>query len=161
MSSSGSADFRLRDEESQRELKLALASSTRHRRIPMGFWSKTFTWWNGATWGTALWTRRFGNKVGEDADGNIYYQAKKRPWRRWVIYNGSNDGSRVPPDWQLWLRGTIDDLPDKALPPVRNFQTKPTPNLTGTMERFRPDGALGSGRIRPASTGDYEPWIPE
>jgi NADH:ubiquinone oxidoreductase subunit len=127
----------------------------------MGFWSRTFTWWNGATWGTALFTRRFGKEVGRDAEGNLYYQEKKRPWRRWVIYNGSNDGSRVPPDWQLWLRGTIEDLPEKALPPVRKFQKKPTANLTGTMEAFRPDGALGSGRIRPASTGDYEPWIPE
>jgi len=127
----------------------------------MGFWSKTFTWWNGATWGTQLWTSRFGNEVGKDAEGNVYYQDKKRPSRRWVIYNGSNDGSRVPPDWQLWLRGTIDDLPDKALPPVRKFQKKPTGNLTGTLEAFRPDGALGSGKIRPASTGDYEPWIPE
>lgn len=127
----------------------------------MGFWSRTFTWWNGATWGTALWTRRFGLEVGKDSEGNVYYQDKKRPRRRWVIYNGSNDGSRVPPDWQLWLRGTIQDLPEKALPPVRKFQLKPTANLTGTMEAFRPDGALGSGRIRPASTGDYEPWIPE
>ena len=30
---------------------------TRHRPRAMGFWSRTFTWWNGATWGTALWTR--------------------------------------------------------------------------------------------------------
>ena len=67
----------------------------------MGFWSKTFTWWNGATIGTALWTRRFGNEVGRDDAGNIYYQDKKQPDRRWVIYNGANDGSRVPPDWQL------------------------------------------------------------
>ena len=78
-----------------------------------------------------------------------------------MIYDGANDGSRVPPDWQAWLRGTIDGLPHKALPPVRKFQQKPTPNLTGTMAAFRPDGALGSGKIRPASTGDYEPWIPE
>lgn len=127
----------------------------------MGFWSKIFTWWNGATVGTSLWTRRFGNEVGRDEAGNIYFQHKKRPWRRWVIYNGSNDGSRVPPGWQLWLKGTIDELPDKALPPVRKFQKDPVPNLTGTMAAFRPDGALGSGRIRPASTGDYEPWIPE
>lgn len=138
---------------------LAPLAPTRHRHAPMGFWSKTFTWWNGATWGTALWTRRFGNEVGRDHEGNLYYEGKNG--RRWVIYKGSNDGSRVPPDWQLWLRGTIDELPDKALPPVRKFQTKPTANLTGTMEAFRPDGALGSGRIRPASTGDYEPWIPE
>ena len=76
--------------------------------------------------GTALFTRRFGNEVGRDEAGNVYYQDKKRPGRRWVIYNGNNDGSRVPPGWQLWLRGTIDELPDKALPPVRKFQQKPT-----------------------------------
>jgi NADH:ubiquinone oxidoreductase subunit len=127
----------------------------------MGFWSKTFTWWNGATVGTALFTRRFGDEVGRDSEGNIYYKDSKNPRRRWVIYNGSNDGSRVPPDWQLWLRNTIDELPGEALPPVRKFQVKPTGNLTGTMQAFRPDGALGSGGIRPASTGDYEPWIPE
>ena len=45
----------------------------------MGFWSRTFTWWNGATWGTALTTRRFGSEVGRDDAGNIYYQDKKRP----------------------------------------------------------------------------------
>ena len=110
----------------------------------MGFWSKTFTWWNGATWGTALWTRRFGTEVGRDDAGNIYYQDEKRPARRWVIYNGSNDGSRVPPDWQLWLSGHDRRAAGKALPPVRKFQTKPTANLTGTMEAFRPDGALGA-----------------
>jgi NADH:ubiquinone oxidoreductase subunit len=127
----------------------------------MGFWSRTFTWWNGATWGTALFTRRFGNEVGKDEAGNLYYQDKKKPSRRWVIYNGSNDGSRVPPAWNAWLKGTIQDLPDQALPPIRKFQKDPLPNLTGTMAAFRPSGALGSGRIRPASTGDYEPWIPE
>ena len=100
-------------------------------------------------------------KSAATSDGNIYYRDKKNPGRRWVIYDGANDGSRTPPDWQLWLRGTIDDLPSKALPPVRKFQQKPTPNLTGTMAAFRPDGALGSGKVRPASTGDYEPWIPE
>ena len=126
----------------------------------MGFWSKTFTWWNGATWGTWLFSRRHGEEVGRDELGNIYYRHKK-DGRRWVIYSGSNDGSRVPPGWQAWLKGTIEDLPDKALPPKRSFEKKPEPNLTGTMAAFRPDGALGSGRIRPASTGDYQPWIPE
>jgi NADH:ubiquinone oxidoreductase subunit len=127
----------------------------------MGFWSKTFTWWNGDTWGTKLFTWRFGNQVGTDDAGNVYYQSKKAPGRRWVIYNGNNDGSRIPPGWQLWLKGTIDELPDEALPPVRKWQKRPEPNLTGTMAAFRPDGALGSGKIRPAATGDYQPWIPE
>ncbi|MFL6733675.1 MAG: NADH:ubiquinone oxidoreductase subunit NDUFA12 [Sphingomicrobium sp.] len=127
----------------------------------MGFWAKTFTWWNGATVGTSMFTRSKGQEVGRDDEGNIYYQHKKDPARRWVIYNGNNDGSRVPPAWQAWLRGTIAELPEKALPPVRTFQKAPEPNLTGTMAAFRPDGALGSGKVRPASTGDYQPWTPD
>jgi len=127
----------------------------------MGFWSRTFTWWNGDTWGTRLFTRLDGREIGRDETGNVYFQHKKQSRRRWVIYAGNNDGSRVPPAWQLWLRGTIDELPEVALPPVRKFQTQPEPNATGTMAAFRPDGALGSGKIRPASTGDYQPWTPE
>jgi NADH:ubiquinone oxidoreductase subunit len=127
----------------------------------MGFWSKTFTWWKGDTWGTWLFTRLDGREVGRDETGNLYFQHKKNPRRRWVIYAGNNDGSRVPPAWQLWLRGTIDELPEEALPPIRKFQKRPEPNATGTMAAFRPDGALGSGKIRPASTGDYQPWTPE
>ncbi|HWJ58486.1 MAG TPA: NADH:ubiquinone oxidoreductase subunit NDUFA12 [Sphingomicrobium sp.] len=127
----------------------------------MGWLANAFTWWNGASWGTAIVSRRTGREVGRDHAGNVYFENKKNPSRRWVIYNGSNDASRVPPDWQLWLRGTIEDLPSKALPPARRFQKDPTPNLTGTMAAFRPDGALGSSKVRPAATGDYEPWIPE
>jgi len=127
----------------------------------MGALAKIFTWWNGATVGTGLWTRLRGDEVGKDEAGNVYFRDKKNPARRWVIYEGSNDGSRVPPAWQMWLKGTIEDLPEKALPPIRKFQQTPTANLTGTMAAFRPDGALGSGKVRPASTGDYEPWIPE
>ena len=125
----------------------------------MGFWSRTFTWWSGATWGTKLFTWRFGNEVGRDDMGNVYYRSKKG--RRWVVYPGDNDGSRVPPGWQLWLKGTIDELPAEALPPVREWQKEPEPNATGTMAAFRPDGALGGGKVRPASTGDYQPRIPE
>lgn len=127
----------------------------------MGFWSRTFTWWSGDTWGTRLFTRFEGKEIGRDEAGNIYFQHKKHPLRRWVIYAGNNDGSRVPPAWQLWLRGTIDELPEQALPPVRKWQKMPEPNVTGTMAAFRPDGSLGSGKIRPASTGDYQPWTPE
>ena len=141
---------------------LALACSWPTRQCAaMGFWSRTFTWWNGATWGTKLFTSRSGRQVGRDDAGNIYYEHKKDRARRWVIYEGANDGSRVPPEWQAWLRGTIEELPDKALPPRRSFEKKPEANLTGTMAAFRPDGALGSGKVRPAATGDYQAWTPE
>ena len=99
---------------------------------------KIFTWWNGATWGTALFTRRKGGKVGEDQWGNVYFQAKKPDgmgWtRRWVIYKGSNDASRVPPEWFGWLHHQVEGLPDAALPPVRAWQKPAIPNLTGTIE---------------------------
>jgi len=127
----------------------------------MGLFANAFTWWNGATWGTALFSRLHGDKVGQDAAGNVYFQKEGKPTRRWVIYNGANDASRVPPGWNAWLRGTIDEVPHESLPPRRSFEREPQPNLTGTMEAFRPDGSLSGKRVRPASTGDYQPWTPD
>ena len=127
----------------------------------MGFWSKTFTWWNGATWGTDLWTRLRGEEAGRDRAGNVYYRNKNDPSRRWVIYAGDNDGSRVPPGWQVWLRGTIDDLPDKALPKRRSFEKPAAANATGGGDAWRPSGSLRSLGVRPASTGDYTAWTPD
>ena len=40
------------------------------------FFLKLFTWWNGQTFGTQLWTWRFGELVGEDAQGNRYYRTR-------------------------------------------------------------------------------------
>ena len=127
----------------------------------MAILDRTFTWWSGATWGTWLFTRLRGEEVGRDERGNVYYRHRKDPRHRWVIYPADNDGSRVPPGWQMWLKGTIDELPEKALPQKRRFEQPPEVNATGTMAAFRPDGALGSGKIRPASTGDYQPWTPD
>jgi len=127
----------------------------------MGILARIFTWWNGATVGTSLFSRRFGREAGRDEFGNVYFQHRDNKARRWVIYSGSNDGSRVPPGWQAWLRGTIDELPDKALPQRRAFEKGPLANLTGTELAYRPGGAMGSGARRAASTGDYQAWKPD
>ena len=58
------------------------------------FIKRIFTWWDGQTLGTQLWTWRKGKKVGEDAAGNIYYTNAAGD-RRWVIYNGEIEGSRA------------------------------------------------------------------
>jgi NADH:ubiquinone oxidoreductase subunit len=126
----------------------------------MGLLKQIFTWWEGATIGTALFTWRHGRKVGSDGYGNIYYQSKKGD-RRWVIYKGSNDASRIPPEWYGWMHRQIEDLPDQALPPVRKFHLPPTPNRTGTPDAYRPAGALERGGQRAAASGDYEAWIPD
>lgn len=40
----------------------------------MGILSKIFTWWDGATIGTLLFSARNGQHVGTDAQGNRYYR---------------------------------------------------------------------------------------
>lgn len=127
--------------------------------MAMGLLGKIFTWWDGATIGTLLASWRHGEQVGEDALGNRYYRAKKGD-RRWVIYSGSNDASRVPPEWHGWLHHTVEDLPDHSLPAPRDWQIEPTPNLTGSAAAYRPAGALERGGQRAAATGDYEAWRP-
>lgn len=126
----------------------------------MGMLAKIFTWWNGATVGTALFSWRNGQKVGTDGEGNVYYTSKQGN-KRWVIYEGANDASRIPPDWYSWIHGQIDDVPDKALPPAPKFHKAPIGNRTGTPQAYRPSGALERGGQRQAASGDYEAWVPE
>ena len=127
----------------------------------MGLFANAFTWWNGASWGTSLFSRRHGEEMGRDEDGNVYFRHRKDPSRRWVIYQGSNDSSRVSPGWNAWLRGTIDEVPAKGLPQRRPFEQAPQPNLTGTASAYRPSGSLSGLGVRAAATGDYEAWKPE
>jgi NADH:ubiquinone oxidoreductase subunit len=127
----------------------------------MGLFANAFTWWNGASWGTLFTNRRHGEEMGRDEAGNVYFRHRKDPKRRWVIYEGSNDSSRVPPGWNAWLRGTIDEVPEKGLPPRRAFEQPPVANLTGSDGAWRPAGSIRSGGVRAASTGDYSAWTPD
>ena len=129
----------------------------------MGFFSKLFTWWDGATIGTAMWSALHGEQVGTDAAGNKYYRSKKNdgPEKRWVIYAGANDASRVPAEWHGWLHGSFDELPESRLPPPKIWEADYTPNATGSAAAYRPQGALERGGRRAAATGDYEAWTPE
>lgn len=136
----------------------------------MGILSKIFTWWDGATIGTSLWSSLNGEHVGTDFAGNKYFRAKKRvpagqPFagseRRWVIYSGANDASNVPAEWHGWLHGSLEGVPESHLPPARIWETDYTPNATGTVTAYRPQGALERGGKRAAATGDYEAWSPD
>jgi NADH:ubiquinone oxidoreductase subunit len=131
----------------------------------MGILSKIFTWWDGATIGTMLNSALTGEQVGTDAQGNRYFRAKKRlpdgRERRWVIYEGANDASRVPAEWHGWLHGSFDGVPESHLPPPRIWEADYSPNATGTPAAYRPQGALERGGHRAAATGDYEAWTPD
>jgi NADH:ubiquinone oxidoreductase subunit len=117
-----------------------------------------FTWWKGV-------------RVGTDEFGNRYYREKPgrrlRPGggrdsreRRWVLYKGEPEASKVPAEWHAWLHHTVNELPS---PDRRKYPwEKPhLPNLTGTARAYRPPGSLLKGGRRAAATGDYEPWQPE
>ena len=118
-----------------------------------------FVWWVNATIGTRVTTWWSGNLVGKDDFGNRYYQTKDGK-RRWVIYAGTVEASRVPPEWHGWLHHTF------ALPPTeepfksRAWEAPHQPNLTGTPAAYRPEGSLWSEGKRPPATGDYEAWRP-
>lgn len=120
--------------------------------------SRLFTWWDGQTLNTQFFTWRKGEKVGEDDQGNTYYRTADDS-RRWVIYNGEIEGSRVSPDWHGWLHRTWDEPPsDKPL--VHKSWEKPhQENLTGTALAYAPAGSIRRAQL--ADRSDYEAWTPE
>jgi len=120
--------------------------------------ARTLTWWNSQTLNTQFWTWRNGQKVGEDEQGNVFYQTKDAK-RRWVIFNGESEASRIDPNWHGWLHHTWDE-PPTARPLTRKVWEMPhQENLTGTSAAYAPAGSLR--RVAPVERRDYEAWQPE
>ena len=114
------------------------------------------------TIGTILFTWARGKLVGTDKQGNRYY-SERHPragyrQRRWVIYRGTAEGSRVPPEWHAWLHYTIDQPLEAA--PGKPWLADHRPNPTGTGQAYLPAGHDLRGGQRPRATGDYEAWRP-
>jgi len=119
-----------------------------------------FTWWNGETIGTRLYTTRKGRKVGEDERGNTFYQTADGS-RRWVIYNGEAEASRVSPDWHGWLHHTYDAPPTEVPLPRKAWEKDHAPNPTGSSAAYHPPGSVMSPASRPRVVGDYDAWTPD
>jgi len=115
-------------------------------------------WWDGQTIGTMLYTRRHGRRVGEDDQGNVFYQTRDGK-RRWVIFNGEAEASRVSPDWHGWLHHTWDEPPSEKPMRHRPWEKPHQENLTGTPLAYAPPGSIR--RPQPDEPRDYEPWTPE
>ena len=104
--------------------------------------------------GTTLFTLFRGRLVGRDAQGNCYYTEKQaRPGtrqRRWVMYSGDKEASRVPPEWHSWLHYTTEaPLSEAGRKP---WQKPHLANQTGTAAAYRPKLA--------SVAGEYESWTP-
>lgn len=129
----------------------------------MGLFKSIFTWWDGPTWGTRLWSWRHGENVGSDADGNRYFrQAAKdgRRERRWVIYNGANEASRVPPEWHGWLHKANDMAPSERALPRKAWEKDHSANATGTAAAWKRPGVITAKVPRARASDDYEAWKP-
>ncbi len=120
-----------------------------------------------ATVGTLLFTWWKGKQVGEDQFGNRYFVEKGKPTgpvgrqRRWVVYKGKPEASKVPANWHIWLHYTTNDLPTNSGMSRLDWEQEHLPNLTGSDHAYRPGGALLSGSDRQKTGGDYQAWSPD
>lgn len=113
-------------------------------------WIKLRTWFKG-------------EMVGKDSFGNLYYREKGEETireRRWVIYKGFPEASKVPPEWHGWLHHLMEKpTPIEAIERWP-WEKKHLPNLSGTPYAYRPPGHFFAEGQRKLATGDYVAWHP-
>lgn len=124
----------------------------------MSLISRLTTWWKGQTLNTQVWTALYGEKVGEDDQGNIFYQSGGGK-RRWVIFNGESEASRIGPDWHGWLHHTYDEPPTSDPLRRKSWELPHKANESGSVDAYRPAGSLYNAS--PAPRQDYDAWQPE
>lgn len=126
-----------------------------------------FTWWNGVTIGAWITIKKSSTFVGEDEAGNRYFEARTNKGsydqrkRRYVIYKGYAEASKISPDWHGWMHYTFDEPPTVEPFKVKSWEKPHVPNLTGTINAWRPKGSIARGGQRPDATGDYQAWKPK
>jgi NADH:ubiquinone oxidoreductase subunit len=135
--------------------------------------ARLFIWWKGATLGALFDIKRRSVLVGEDEFGNRYFEERTSEERRkklriagerirrYVIFKGIAEPSKVPPDWHGWLHHTHELPPTEAPLKRQRWELSHQPNLTGTPLAWRPKGAIGADGARQKSAADYEAWTPD
>lgn len=126
----------------------------------MSLFRDLFAWWTGRPLATRILTATKGRLVGEDDYGNKYYETRDGS-RRWVLYSGDVEASKVPADWHGWLHKTYDAPPTKEPLPTKSWEKPHQPNMTGTEDAYRPKGSAHTESARPRVSGDYEAWSPK
>ena len=80
--------------------------------------------------------------------------------KRWVIFNGEIEASKIPPHWHAWLHKSIDE------PPLNyshkySWQKDHKPNMTGTKNaHFPPSNPISKDYKPNQLKADYESWSP-
>ena len=101
------------------------------------FIKQIFVWWNQATIGTRIETIFFGKLAGKDSFGNKYYKNKKG--KRWVIYKGEIDASKISNEWYSWMHYTKNKIENLHDLKKYEWQKPHQPNQTGTDNSYHPN----------------------
>ena len=120
-----------------------------------------FTWWNGNTVGTKLYTFLRGKKVGEDYLGNSYFESKNLE-SRWCIYRDQSEASRISPEWNSWLRYISNTVPTSDNI-TYEWQKRFDGNTTGLGGAYKPSitNEGSSKEDLENYQSDYKAWKPE
>tara|TARA_Y100001970_G_scaffold293933_1_gene444773 strand:+ start:4445 stop:4801 length:357 start_codon:yes stop_codon:yes gene_type:complete len=113
-----------------------------------------FTWWNSQTFGTFLYTIFFGKFVGKDEFGNKYYKNNKG--KRWVIYKGEINASKITADWYSWIHNISNNTPKEKDTKKFSWQKPHKDNKTGTKDSFKPNKISKDDK----KFKKYESWKP-
>ena len=98
---------------------------------------EVFTWWNQQTVGTRIQTFFYGKYVGKDKMGNKYYQSNSG--KRWVIYNGEVEASKIPDEWYSWMHHMNNKIEKSKNIIKYHWQKTSQPNKTGTDQAYHPN----------------------
>ncbi len=97
-------------------------------------------------------------KIGNDEFGNEYFQNKEG--KRFVLYKGIAEPSKIPAEWHGWIHYTTNHVPVHSKTHKYHWQKIHLPNLTGTKNSYAPKGHLAAGGIREKVSADYQAWNP-
>ena len=101
------------------------------------FFKKFFVWWNQETLWTKLQTFFFGKLVCKDSFGNKYYES--RSGKRWVIYKGEIDASKIPIEWYSWIHFIHNKIENFHDLKKYDWQKPHQSNQTGTENSYHPN----------------------
>jgi len=74
--------------------------------------------------------------MGEDDEGNKYYQNKHG--KRWVIYNGEVEASKIPNEWYSWMHYTSNKIENLHKLNKYKWQKNHLSNQTGSEKSYHP-----------------------
>jgi NADH:ubiquinone oxidoreductase subunit len=119
----------------------------------------------------AFFIRFTSQHMGTDSHGNEYYARTEKSFRggmrqrRFIVYNGFQEASKIDAAWHGWLHHATDLIPGSA-DDTRSLKSWDKPhqeNTTGTTDCYLPTGhafqqsSAESEKIKKP----YEAWKPE